>query len=51
MIETPMDSNMTEPTAFTPAELAQRRRAAKRLAWLLGGVVLILYSVALWLPR
>jgi hypothetical protein len=37
--------------AFSAEDLEQRKRLANRLAWLLGGVALLIYSIALSLPR
>lgn len=40
-----------QPTDFPPAELARRRSAARRLAWLLGLVVVALYVIGLFIKR
>jgi hypothetical protein len=40
-----------QPSDFPPAELAQRRRAARRLAWLLGLAVVALYVIGLFIKR
>jgi hypothetical protein len=37
------DKNEMQPGAFTPEELARRRANGRRLAWVLGAVVLGLY--------
>lgn len=36
---------------FTDADLARRRAASRRLAWLLGGVVLVIYLIGLFIKR
>jgi len=40
-----------QPTDFPPAELTRRRRAARRLAWLLGLAVVALYVIGLFIKR
>lgn len=40
-----------EPTLIAPAELALRRRAARRVAWLLGAAALLLYVVGFLVSR
>lgn len=37
--------------AFTGADLARRRAAARRLGWLLGAVVLVIYLIGLFIKR
>ncbi|HEX6734210.1 MAG TPA: hypothetical protein VF096_05315 [Azonexus sp.] len=37
--------------AFSPADLARRRRAARRLGWALGLTVLAIYLLGFLLPR
>jgi hypothetical protein len=37
--------------SFTEAELAQRRASARRMAWLIGAAVLILYIVGFFVKR
>jgi hypothetical protein len=36
---------------FTEAELAQRRSASRRMAWLIGAAVLALYVVGFFFKR
>jgi hypothetical protein len=36
---------------FTEAELAQRRSASRRMAWLIGAAVLALYIVGFFFKR
>lgn len=36
---------------FSPEELARRRSQSKRLAWLIGGAVLLLYIAGFFLKR
>ena len=40
-----------QPIDFSPADLARRRRAARRLAWLLGLVVVLIYVIGLFIKR
>jgi hypothetical protein len=42
---------MTPSPSLSPEELARRRAASRRLAWVLGGVVLLLYAIGLFVPR
>lgn len=43
---------MTPPLQpLTPEEAARRRATSHRIAWALGGVVLLLYLVGLFIPR
>lgn len=37
--------------AFSPEDLARRRDQSKRLAWLIGGAVLLLYIAGFFLQR
>ena len=37
--------------AFSPEDLARRRSQSKRLAWLFGAVVLLLYIAGFFLKR
>ena len=37
--------------AFSDADLARRRVAARRLGWLLGAVVLVIYLIGLFIKR
>jgi len=37
--------------AFTPQELAQRRRRSARSAWLLFAAVTLLYAIGFLVPR
>lgn len=37
--------------AFSDTDLARRRRAARRLGWLLGACVLALYLIGLFIKR
>jgi hypothetical protein len=39
------------PPVFPAAELERRRSAARRLGWLLGGIVLALYLIGLFIKR
>ena len=39
------------PAVFSPAELARRQRAGRRLAWVLGAVAVELYVVGFLLKR
>jgi len=39
------------PAVFSPAELARRQRAGRRLAWVLGAVAVALYVVGFLLKR
>ncbi len=41
----------TAQPAFSAADLARRRSASCRLAWLLGAVVLAIYLVGLFIKR
>lgn len=38
-------------TSFSDADLERRRAAARRLAWLLGAVVLAVYLIGLFIKR
>ena len=40
-----------QPSDFSSADLARRRSAARRLAWLLGLVVVALYVIGLFIKR
>jgi hypothetical protein len=40
-----------QPIDFSPADLARRRRAARRLAWLLGLAVVLIYVIGLFIKR
>lgn len=40
-----------QPSEFSPADLARRRSAARRLAWLLGLAVVIIYVLGLFIKR
>lgn len=42
---------MNAGTPFSAEELARRRAGARRLAWLLGAVVLAIYVVGLFIKR
>jgi hypothetical protein len=42
---------MNAGTPFSDEELARRRAGARRLAWLLGAVVLAIYVVGLFVKR
>jgi hypothetical protein len=42
---------MDAPAAFPAEELARRRQASRRLAWLLAAVVLTLYVVGFFIQR
>ena len=48
-----MTKQQTQDTSasFTPEELAVRRAASRRLAWLLGTVALVIYLVGLFFKR
>ena len=37
--------------AFTDADLARRRAASRRLGWLLGAIVLVIYLIGLFIKR
>ncbi|NTV71932.1 MAG: hypothetical protein HGA71_17515 [Azonexaceae bacterium] len=37
--------------AFTDADLAHRRAASRRLGWLLGAIVLVIYLIGLFIKR
>jgi hypothetical protein len=37
--------------AFTDADLARRRAASRRLGWLLGTFVLVIYIIGLFIKR
>lgn len=37
--------------SFTEAELAQRRAASRRMAWLIGAAVLALYVIGFFFKR
>jgi len=37
--------------AFSDADLARRRTASRRLGWLLGAVVLVIYLIGLFIKR
>ncbi len=43
--------NDTPAASFAPADLARRRRAARRLGWLLATAVLAIYLLGLLIPR
>lgn len=45
-----MSENEMNP-AFSEADLARRRRASRRLGWLLGAAVLALYLIGLLIKR
>jgi hypothetical protein len=45
-----MSENDMAP-AFSDADLARRRAAARRLGWLLGAAVLALYLIGLFIKR
>ena len=40
-----------DAAAFSPADLAARRAAARRLGWWLGAAVLAIYLLGLLIPR
>jgi hypothetical protein len=42
---------MTMNAPFSDDDLARRRAGAKRLAWLLGAVVLAIYVIGLFIKR
>lgn len=42
---------MNADAPYSSEELARRRRAASRLAWLIGAVVLALYLAGLFVKR
>jgi hypothetical protein len=42
---------MNVSTPFSEDELSRRRAGARRLAWLLGAVVLAIYVVGLFIKR
>ncbi len=42
------EKNEMQPSAFTPEELARRRANGRRLAWVLGAVVLALYLYGMY---
>lgn len=37
--------------AFSPTDLARRQQQARKLAWLIGGAVLLLYLAGFFLQR
>ena len=37
--------------AFSDADLTRRRAASRRLGWLLGAVVLVIYLIGLFIKR
>lgn len=39
------------PPAFAEADLERRRAASRRLAWLLGAAVLVIYLIGLFIKR
>ena len=39
------------PATFSEADLERRRNASRRLAWLLGAIVLAIYLVGLFIKR
>ena len=39
------------PATFSEADLERRRHASRRLAWLLGAIVLAIYLVGLFIKR
>ena len=39
------------PASFTPEELARRRAASRRLAWLLGAAALAIYLTGMFFKR
>jgi hypothetical protein len=45
-----MSENNTPP-AFSDADLQRRRAASRRLGWLLGAVVLVIYLIGLFIKR
>ena len=45
------DTAGSQPTGFTPEELALRRTASRRLAWLLGAAALAIYLVGMFFKR
>lgn len=40
-----------QPIDFSPADLARQRHAARRLAWLLGLAVVLIYVIGLFIKR
>jgi hypothetical protein len=40
-----------KPHIFSPEELQRRRSNSRRLAWVLGAVVLALYAIGMFIPR
>jgi hypothetical protein len=46
-----MTGDSLPPPVFSAAELERRRSAARRLGWLLGGIVLALYLIGLLIER
>jgi len=46
----PAPPSADEP-AFSPADLASRRAASRRLGWWLGAAVLAIYLLGLLIPR
>ena len=44
-------ANTADTPAFSPEELARRRRAATRLAWAIGTAVLAVYLLGMFIPR
>lgn len=45
------DTSGNPPAGFTPEELALRRAASRRLAWLLGAAALAIYLVGMFFKR
>lgn len=45
------DQTPHTPAGFTPEELALRRTASRRLAWLLGAAALAIYLVGMLFKR
>ena len=43
--------NEQAPTPFPADELARRRRAARRMGWLLGLAVVVIYVLGLFIKR
>ena len=44
-------TTMDTPVAFTPEELAVRRAASRRLAWMLGAAALAIYLLGMFFKR
>jgi hypothetical protein len=45
------EGETSPPASFSPEELARRRRASQRLAWLLGAAALAFYVIGFFLKR